>query len=239
MRRFESDRERTAAALSQQNRLRIIVLTARAGGFGLNLQSASGVIHLDEDWSPGVSAQCTRRCYRKGQKRDCVSVILRSCGSAADAFMSHRIDEKKNDIAQVVESGDFCKAVKKNTNSRKEDLKRLVEESRELSANSVHYKEAGRTSLTCTSRKEENSMLVVDQNDVWRHEEMDKRLEGRGSDLLMQEIDAPDRLEMSEEVEDEEGLDEGDGAENGSKEDLEEGEISEEPEDKFKRRKLD
>jgi uncharacterized Zn finger protein/superfamily II DNA or RNA helicase len=54
----------------QQNRsARILLLSLKAGGTGLNLTAASNVIHYDLWWNPAVEAQATDRAFRIGQER--------------------------------------------------------------------------------------------------------------------------------------------------------------------------
>ncbi len=55
----------------QNNRsTRILILSLKAGGTGLNLTAASNVIHYDLWWNPAVEAQATDRAYRIGQTRN-------------------------------------------------------------------------------------------------------------------------------------------------------------------------
>lgn len=52
----------------QNNRAtKILLLSLKAGGTGLNLTAASNVIHFDLWWNPAVEAQATDRAYRIGQ----------------------------------------------------------------------------------------------------------------------------------------------------------------------------
>jgi len=53
----------------QNNRAtRVMILSLKAGGTGLNLTAASNVIHYDLWWNPAVEAQATDRAYRIGQQ---------------------------------------------------------------------------------------------------------------------------------------------------------------------------
>ncbi|MCR6111426.1 DEAD/DEAH box helicase [Bacillus sp. A301a_S52] len=66
--------------LSSENRRRMIetfqtsesvpfmVISLRAGGFGLNLTQATEVLHYDRWWNPAVEAQATDRVHRIGQQ---------------------------------------------------------------------------------------------------------------------------------------------------------------------------
>ncbi len=49
---------------------RILILSLKAGGTGLNLTAANHVVHYDLWWNPAVEAQATDRAYRIGQKRN-------------------------------------------------------------------------------------------------------------------------------------------------------------------------
>lgn len=55
----------------QHNRnTRLLLLSLKAGGTGLNLTAASNIIHYDLWWNPAVEAQATDRAYRIGQERN-------------------------------------------------------------------------------------------------------------------------------------------------------------------------
>ena len=55
----------------QHNRqAKVLLLSLKAGGTGLNLTAASNVIHYDLWWNPAVEAQATDRAFRIGQQRN-------------------------------------------------------------------------------------------------------------------------------------------------------------------------
>ena len=47
----------------------IFLLSTRAGGLGINLQTADVVILYDSDWNPQADLQAQDRAHRIGQKR--------------------------------------------------------------------------------------------------------------------------------------------------------------------------
>ena len=63
-------REELVAEFQQDDgKPRIMILSLKAGGTGLNLTRATQVIHFDRWWNPAVENQATDRAYRIGQKK--------------------------------------------------------------------------------------------------------------------------------------------------------------------------
>jgi ATP-dependent helicase STH1/SNF2 len=54
----------------------VFLLSTRAGGLGLNLQSADTVIIYDSDWNPFADMQASARVHRIGQNREVLVVSL-------------------------------------------------------------------------------------------------------------------------------------------------------------------
>lgn len=48
----------------------VLLLSAKAGGVGLNLSGASRLVLFDSDWNPASDMQAMARIWRDGQKRD-------------------------------------------------------------------------------------------------------------------------------------------------------------------------
>ena len=63
-------REETIKKFQEEMEERIMILSLKAGGLGLNLTSASNVIHYDLWWNPAVEDQATDRTYRIGQDKN-------------------------------------------------------------------------------------------------------------------------------------------------------------------------
>ena len=53
-----------------QSKYPIFILSTRAGGLGLNLQTADTVIIFDSDWNPHQDLQAQDRAHRIGQKKE-------------------------------------------------------------------------------------------------------------------------------------------------------------------------
>ncbi|HAT72854.1 MAG TPA: ATP-dependent helicase [Elusimicrobia bacterium] len=86
-------------AFQAENGPPFFVLTAKAGGSGLNLTEASHVIHFDRWWNPAVENQATDRAFRIGQKRN-VLVHKFVCRGT----LEERIDEMLTDKARLADS---------------------------------------------------------------------------------------------------------------------------------------
>jgi uncharacterized Zn finger protein len=63
-------RDEMVDAFQSRHSERILLLSLKAGGTGLNLTAASNVIHYDLWWNPAVEAQATDRAFRIGQQRN-------------------------------------------------------------------------------------------------------------------------------------------------------------------------
>jgi len=63
-------RDRMVERFQGERSDRVLLLSLKAGGTGLNLTAASQVVHFDLWWNPAVEAQATDRAYRIGQHRN-------------------------------------------------------------------------------------------------------------------------------------------------------------------------
>ena len=61
------EREAVISEFKNNNSHKVLILSLRAGGQGLNLQDASYVFHFDRWWNPAVEHQAEDRAHRLGQ----------------------------------------------------------------------------------------------------------------------------------------------------------------------------
>lgn len=97
-----SARENVISEFETNPERKVLILSLKAGGTGLNLTAASQVIHYDLWWNPAVEAQATDRAYRIGQNRRVVVHRL----ITKDTF-EERIDaiiESKRKISEMTVS---------------------------------------------------------------------------------------------------------------------------------------
>ena len=69
------------------------LLSTKAGGLGLNLQTANRVIIFDSDWNPQNDLQAIARAHRIGQKQE-VKIFRLVCSSSVDEEIIQRAKKK-------------------------------------------------------------------------------------------------------------------------------------------------
>ena len=96
-------RDRMVEDFQTKHSHRLLLLSLKAGGTGLNLTAASQVIHFDLWWNPAVEAQATDRAFRIGQQRNVL--VHRFITSAT---FEERIDamiRNKKELANLTVTG--------------------------------------------------------------------------------------------------------------------------------------
>lgn len=84
---------------------KIMILTTKAGGTGLNLTAASHVIHYDLWWNPAVESQATDRAYRIGQDRNVMVYRLITRGTFEEKINA-MLGEKQELASLTVSTGE-------------------------------------------------------------------------------------------------------------------------------------
>jgi SWI/SNF-related matrix-associated actin-dependent regulator of chromatin subfamily A member 5 len=82
---------------------RVMLISTRAGGLGINLATASDVVMLDQDWNPQITLQAEARAHRIGQTKPVTVYKLVSQGTVEEQMMG-RIQKKLYLSAKVTES---------------------------------------------------------------------------------------------------------------------------------------
>ena len=81
---------------------RVLALSLRAGGLGLNLQEASYVFHLDRWWNPAVERQAEDRSHRMGQAVK-VNVIKYSCTDTMEERIDAILERKQSLFDELID----------------------------------------------------------------------------------------------------------------------------------------
>ncbi|KAF3003430.1 hypothetical protein E8E13_001503 [Curvularia kusanoi] len=82
---------------------KVMLLSTRAGGLGINLTSAQDVIFLDEDWNPQITLQAEARAHRIGQTKPVTIYKLCTQGTVEEQMMG-RIRKKLYLSTKITES---------------------------------------------------------------------------------------------------------------------------------------
>ena len=83
----------------------LLILSLKAGGYGLNLTAANHVFHFDRWWNPAVEEQATDRAHRIGQVQR-VQVHKFLCIGTLEERIDALLEKKKNMADNIVGSGE-------------------------------------------------------------------------------------------------------------------------------------
>ena len=94
------DRIKLVKEFNRSDSVKVFLISLKAGGTGLNLTSASLVIHFDPWWNPAVEDQATDRAHRIGQENIVEVVRLIAKGTIEEKIILLQEDKKEliNDI---------------------------------------------------------------------------------------------------------------------------------------------
>merc|ERR1712210_314610 len=103
----------------------IFILSTRAGGLGLNLQTADTVIIFDSDWNPHQDLQAQDRAHRIGQKNE-VRVLRLMVVSSVEERILAAASYKLNMDEKVIQAGRFNQ--RSTGSERQEPLQSILRE---------------------------------------------------------------------------------------------------------------
>lgn len=96
------ERERVLTQFRQDDEYKVLVLSLRAGGQGLNLQQASYVFHFDRWWNPAVEQQAESRSHRLGQTYP-VNVYAYVCEDTIEERVEKILRDKQTLFDEIVD----------------------------------------------------------------------------------------------------------------------------------------
>ncbi|WVZ96235.1 hypothetical protein U9M48_041900 [Paspalum notatum var. saurae] len=157
----------------------MFLLSTRAGGLGLNLQTADTVIIFDSDWNPQMDQQAEDRAHRIGQKNEVRVFVLVSVGSIEEEILD-RAKQKMGIDAKVIQAGLF------NTTSTAQDRRALLQEILRRGTSSL--------GTDIPSEREINRLAARNDEEFWLFEKMDeeRRLRENYKSRLMDGNEVPD-----------------------------------------------
>ena len=100
-----SERVQLVNEFNASDKVKIFLISLKAGGTGLNLTSADVVIHFDPWWNPAIEDQATDRAHRFGQKNVVEVIKLIAKGSIEEKII--KLQESKKEIINEIMSGNY------------------------------------------------------------------------------------------------------------------------------------
>ncbi|KAF2490534.1 hypothetical protein BU16DRAFT_470492 [Lophium mytilinum] len=167
------------------------LLSTRAGGLGLNLQTADTVIIYDSDWNPHQDLQAQDRAHRIGQKNEVRILRLISSNSVEEKILE-RANYKLDMDGKVIQAGKFDN---KSTNEERDAMLRIMLESAEA-AEQLEQAEMDDDDLNVIMMRSEKELEIFGQMDRDR-EKNDEYGPNRKYPRLLGESELPE-LYMSE-----------------------------------------
>ena len=102
-------------------RNKIMVLSLKAGGTGLNLTAAQNVVHYDLWWNPAVENQATDRAYRIGQENNVMVYRFITTGTFEERI--NQILSQKIELAEIAIDSNESFITEMNNDDLREMLK--------------------------------------------------------------------------------------------------------------------
>lgn len=174
------------------------LLSTRAGGLGLNLQTADTVIIFDTDWNPHQDLQAQDRAHRIGQKNE-VRILRLITSESVEEVILERAHQKLDIDGKVIQAGKFDN--KSSAEEQEAFLKRLIEEEKDK-ANDDELDNYDDEEINEILARNDNEKVVFEEMDAERAQE-DKV---RGTTRLMSDEEVPQvfKEDMSSHLEEKE-----------------------------------
>ncbi|KAI5365482.1 putative bromodomain, helicase, Helicase superfamily 1/2, ATP-binding domain-containing protein [Septoria linicola] len=141
------------------------LLSTRAGGLGLNLQTADTVIIYDSDWNPHQDLQAQDRAHRIGQKNE-VRILRLITSNSVEEKILERAQYKLDMDGKVIQAGKFDN---KSTNEERDEMLRVMLESAEA-VDSMEADEMDDDDLNDIMIRHDHELSIFQQMDRERAE---------------------------------------------------------------------
>ncbi|TPX43988.1 hypothetical protein SeMB42_g04489 [Synchytrium endobioticum] len=172
----------------------VFLLSTRAGGLGLNLQTADTVIIFDSDWNPHQDLQAQDRAHRIGQTKE-VRILRLITSKSVEEKILERAQYKLDLDGKVIQAGKFDNKTSQEErdklledlfgapadNNDKDEVDDEVDESGELGDEELNE-------MLARSDAEKKLFRQMDKERIKREQE---RYGGRAISRLMEEKELP------------------------------------------------
>jgi ATP-dependent helicase STH1/SNF2 len=145
----------------------MFLLSTRAGGLGLNLQTADTVIIYDSDWNPHQDLQAQDRAHRIGQKNEVRILRLISSNSVEEKILE-RAKFKLDMDGKVIQAGRFDN---KSSETDRDAMLRVMLETAEA-AETLEQEEMDDEDLNMILARSDNELVVFKKMDEERAKDL-------------------------------------------------------------------
>ena len=145
---------------------KIFILSTRAGGLGLNLQTADTVVIFDSDWNPQMDNQAQDRAHRIGQRNE-VRVFRLITTTEIEEEILNKAGFKKSLDDIIIKAGAYNSTSSENESKKK--LEELIKQGKEDNENCDQS-----NNKQIPNDDEINKMLARSAEELEAFQEMDK-----------------------------------------------------------------
>ncbi|KAI9818553.1 MAG: hypothetical protein M1827_000612 [Pycnora praestabilis] len=140
------------------------LLSTRAGGLGLNLQTADTVIIYDSDWNPHQDLQAQDRAHRIGQKNE-VRILRLITSNSVEEKILEKAQYKLDMDGKVIQAGKFDN---KSTNEERDALLRVMLETAEAADQLAEQEEMDDDDLNTIMARSDDELVLFQKMDAER-----------------------------------------------------------------------
>ncbi|CAG8555954.1 5797_t:CDS:1, partial [Acaulospora colombiana] len=170
----------------------IFLLSTRAGGLGLNLQSADTVILYDSDWNPHQDLQAQDRAHRVGQTKK-VQVLRLVTQNSVEEKVLAKAQFKLDMDGKVIQAGKFDHT---STDKARDEFLRSLLEGDNIDGNSADEREdLDDDEINEIISRDETELELFRQMDITRIREETAEWKAKGLSMperLIQEYELPE-----------------------------------------------
>ncbi|GAC97746.1 hypothetical protein PHSY_005333 [Pseudozyma hubeiensis SY62] len=213
-------RQALTEKFNRDPRITAFILSTRSGGLGINLTGADTVLFYDLDWNAAIEAQCMDRAHRIGQTRD-VHIYRFVTEHTIEENMLRKANQKRLLDSVVIQEGEF------NTDTlvKRLDWRDMLDDSGKIGdvevavgeeADGVGARDVERAFLEAEDEEDRQAALKAREEMFVDDEEFDERQQqgketskGDSGEAAPVGNDARGVLEGSVQVEETEGVEEG------------------------------
>ncbi|KAF9405273.1 hypothetical protein BGZ94_003662 [Podila epigama] len=169
----------------------VFMLSTRAGGLGLNLQTADTVIIFDSDWNPHQDLQAQDRAHRIGQTKE-VRIFRLVTEKSVEEHILARAQYKLEIDGKVIQAGKFDN--KSTAEEQESFLRSLLENDNNKEENDIEEEEMNDEELNEIVARTEDEMNTFRELDAARRLQEEEMFNATGVKLerLIQESELPD-----------------------------------------------